>query len=65
MFEYYGRLSVDLLLDSSEPPTSCTPSEWVQEQLDRLRKAKEIVLDRHKDLAEDTAVDKLLLQPGD
>lgn len=54
MFGCCGRLPVDLFLETPEPITSRTPEEWVQDHWHRLAHAKQIVLRKHQDLAEES-----------
>lgn len=65
MFGRCGRLPVDLLLETPESITSRTPDEWVQDHWHRLAQAKQIVLGRHQDLADNSSVNLLPLKPGD
>lgn len=58
MCRCYGRLPVDLLLGSLEILIHRMPSTaktWVQEHSNRIQKAKQVLLDRHKDLGEGSA----------
>lgn len=56
IFGRYGRLPVDLLLDFPH-----MPSTWVQKHWNLIQKGKQVVLDRHKDLAKGSTLEELLL----
>lgn len=64
MFGGSGCLPVDLLLETRESMTSRIPNDWVQEQWAWLRKAKQVVLEHHQDLAEQAVIDLLPLRQG-
>lgn len=58
-------MPIDLLLGILEHLLPKTPSSWVKEHLKRMQKAKQLVLDKHKEMASESFLKALPLQPED